>query len=53
MVQNVGSLTVLRALLKKTADLQKWEEFMQLETHLEERKNSDVWQYCENTVKVN
>lgn len=53
MVQNVGSLIVLRALLKKNADPQRWAEFMQLEKHLEERKNSDVWQYCEKTVKVN
>lgn len=52
MVQNVGSLTVLRVLLKKNTDLQGWAEFMQLEKHLDERKNSDVWQCCENTVKV-
>ncbi|XP_026321549.1 SET domain-containing protein SmydA-8-like isoform X2 [Hyposmocoma kahamanoa] len=51
MVQNVGSLTVLRVLLKKNTDLQGWAEFMQLEKHLEERKNSEVWQYCQNTVK--
>ncbi|XP_053610807.1 SET domain-containing protein SmydA-8-like isoform X2 [Plodia interpunctella] len=50
MVQNVGSLIVLRALLKKTTDPQTWQEFMQLETHLEERKNSSVWEFYENTV---
>lgn len=53
MVQNVSSLTVLRAFLKKNANLQTWTEFMQMEKHLEERKSSGVWQYCENTVKVN
>lgn len=52
MVQNVSSLTVLRALLKKNANPQKWAEFMQMEKHLEERKKSGVWQFCENTVKV-
>ncbi|XP_072944683.1 SET domain-containing protein SmydA-8-like [Epargyreus clarus] len=51
MVQNVGSLLVLRALLKKQTDPQAWEEFMKLETHLEERRDSSVWQYYENTVK--
>lgn len=53
MVQNVGSLAVLRALLKKNANPKTWAEFMQMEKHLEERKNSSVWQYCESTVKVN
>lgn len=53
MVQNVSSMTVLRALLKKNTDPPKWAEFMQLEKHLEERKKSGVWLYCKNTVKVN
>ncbi|KAI5638445.1 hypothetical protein NE865_08910 [Phthorimaea operculella] len=51
LVQNVGSLTVLRALLKRTSDRKAWDEFMQLETHLEERKGTGVWQYYEATVK--
>ncbi|KAJ8715187.1 hypothetical protein PYW08_005168 [Mythimna loreyi] len=51
MVQNVGSLLVLRAFMKRTLDAQAWDEFMQLETHLEERKGTSVWEFSENTVK--
>ncbi|KAM3965853.1 SET domain-containing protein SmydA-8 [Aphomia sociella] len=51
MVQNVGSLLVLRIMLKKKTNPQAWEEFLQLETHLEERNNSSIWQYYQNTVK--
>lgn len=53
MVQNVGSLSVLRALLKKETNLLEWKLFMELETHLERRRESNVWQYYDNTVKVN
>lgn len=52
MVQNVGSLLVLRAILKRDTDPQAWEEFMSLETHLEERKKSSIWAYNEGTAKV-
>lgn len=52
MVQNVGSLLVLRAVLKKDVDKTAWQDFLQLETHLNERKGTSVWEYCENTVKV-
>jgi hypothetical protein len=52
MVQNVGSLLPLRAILKRDSDPRAWEEFMKLETHLDERKNSNVWEFYENTVKV-
>lgn len=51
MVQNAGSLLALRAFMKKTSEPQTWEEFMQLETHLEKRKATNVWEYCDNTVK--
>ncbi|RVE45500.1 hypothetical protein evm_009839 [Chilo suppressalis] len=51
MVQNVGSLLVLRAILKKDTDPQAWAEFMKLETHLDERRNSSIWEYNDNTVK--
>ncbi|XP_068618071.1 SET domain-containing protein SmydA-8-like [Battus philenor] len=51
MVQNVGSLLVLRVILKKNIDTMAWNEFMELETHLNERKNSIVWEYCEHTDK--
>ncbi|KAL0871364.1 hypothetical protein ABMA27_005102 [Loxostege sticticalis] len=51
MVQNVGSLLVLRAMLKRETDPAAWEEFMSLETHLDKRKNSSVWAYNESTVK--
>ncbi|KPJ18665.1 Protein msta, isoform A [Papilio machaon] len=51
MVQNVGSLLVLRAVLKKDIDKIAWQEFLHLETHLNERKGTSVWEYCENTDK--
>ncbi|KAJ0174531.1 hypothetical protein K1T71_009639 [Dendrolimus kikuchii] len=51
MVQNVGSLLVLRAVLKKEADPKAWEEFMQLETHLEERRGSAIWEFYDSTDK--
>ncbi|XP_059048727.1 SET domain-containing protein SmydA-8-like [Achroia grisella] len=51
MVQNVGSLIILRSILKKKTEPEAWEEFMQLETHIEKRKNTSVWQYYQNTVK--
>lgn len=52
MVQNVGSLLALRAFMKKTSDPVAWKEFMEMETHLEERKGTKVWEFSENTVKV-
>ncbi|XP_052755068.1 SET domain-containing protein SmydA-8-like [Galleria mellonella] len=51
MVQNVGSLLIFRAMLKKKTDPQAWEEFMELETHMEKRKNTSIWQYYQNTVQ--
>ncbi|XP_049876227.1 SET domain-containing protein SmydA-8-like [Pectinophora gossypiella] len=51
MVQNVGSLTALRALLKRTTKPEEWAEFMKLETHLEERKGTSIWEYHNGTVK--
>ncbi|XP_030026025.2 SET domain-containing protein SmydA-8-like [Manduca sexta] len=51
MMQNVGSLLVLRALLMRRAEPKSWETFMQLETHLDERKTSGVCDFYENTVK--
>ncbi|XP_047032020.1 SET domain-containing protein SmydA-8-like isoform X1 [Helicoverpa zea] len=51
LVQNVGSLLVLRAFMKRTVEAQAWKEFMQLETHLEERKGTRVWEFSEDTVK--
>ncbi|XP_075980595.1 SET domain-containing protein SmydA-8-like [Anticarsia gemmatalis] len=51
MVQNVGSLLALRAFMKKGVDPEGWKEFMKLETHLEERKGSSVWEFSQNTVK--
>ncbi|CAG4960141.1 unnamed protein product [Parnassius apollo] len=51
MVQNVGSLLVLRVVLKKDFDKAAFEEFMQLETHLDMRRNTCVWKFCENTAK--
>lgn len=52
MIQNIGSLMVLRALLKRTTDPKGWEDFLQLETHLDQRRNSDVWDYYNNTSDV-
>ncbi|CAH2044001.1 unnamed protein product, partial [Iphiclides podalirius] len=51
MVQNVGSLLVIRALLMKDRDKTAWKAFMQLETHLNERKDTSIWEHCENTDK--
>lgn len=50
MVQNVGSLVVLRAVLKKQSDAEAWEELMKLENHVNKRRNTDIWAYCNNTV---
>lgn len=52
MVQNVGSLLALRAFMKRTVDTQAWQEFMQLETHLQERKGTSIWEFSKNTVRV-
>lgn len=52
MVQNVGSLLALRAFMKRTVDTQAWKEFMQLETHLQERKGTSIWEFSKNTVRV-
>lgn len=52
MVQNVGSLVPLRVLLKKRRDPAAWQDFVALETHVEDRRNTSVWQYCDKTVKV-
>ncbi|CAH2093101.1 unnamed protein product [Euphydryas editha] len=51
MVQNVGSLLVLRAILKRDFNHQEWKVFMELETHLDRRRGSNVWEYYDNTVK--
>ncbi|XP_041981972.1 SET domain-containing protein SmydA-8-like [Aricia agestis] len=51
MVQNVNSLLALRALLQKDANPEGWKLFMELETHLERRRDSSVWQLYDNTVK--
>ncbi|XP_045524983.1 SET domain-containing protein SmydA-8-like isoform X1 [Pieris brassicae] len=48
MVQNVGSLLTLRALLQR--DNKSWDNFMKLETHLDQRRNSSVWEYYQSTV---
>ncbi|XP_045488401.1 uncharacterized protein LOC111001641 isoform X2 [Pieris rapae] len=48
MVQNVGSLLTLRALLQR--DNKLWDDFMKLETHLDQRRNSSVWEYYQSTV---
>ncbi|CAK1555740.1 unnamed protein product [Leptosia nina] len=50
MVQNVGSLLALRAFLQKRSNTKGWEEFIKLETHLDQRRNSSVWEYYQNTV---
>lgn len=52
MVQNVGSLLALRAILKKNTHPELWEEFMNLESHLEERRKTSVWAYNESTINV-
>lgn len=52
MVQNVGSLLILRAILKRETNPQEWKVFMELETHLDRRRESSVWEYYDNTVKV-
>ncbi|XP_073961830.1 SET domain-containing protein SmydA-8-like [Choristoneura fumiferana] len=51
MVPNVGALTALRALLKRDSDPEGWAEFMQMETHLDQRRNTGVWVYHQNAVK--
>ncbi|CAG4991158.1 unnamed protein product [Colias eurytheme] len=51
MVQNVGSLLALRVVLQKNNNPKGWEEFIKLETHLDKRRNSSVWEFYENTVK--
>ncbi|XP_026746333.1 SET domain-containing protein SmydA-8-like [Trichoplusia ni] len=51
MVQNVGSLLALRAFMKRTVDTQAWQEFMQLETHLQERRGTSIWEFSKNTVR--
>ncbi|KAG7312099.1 hypothetical protein JYU34_001551 [Plutella xylostella] len=51
MVQNVGALIVLRALLKRSSDAPAWAEFLQLETHLEQRRNTEIWEYYDKTAK--
>ncbi|XP_012550660.3 SET domain-containing protein SmydA-8 [Bombyx mori] len=51
MVRNVGSLLVLRTILKRNVEHEAWNEFMQLETHLEARRGTDLWDFYENTVK--
>nr|XP_026495928.1 SET domain-containing protein SmydA-8-like [Vanessa tameamea] len=51
MVQNVGSLLVLRAILKRDFNHQEWQLFMELETHLDRRRESNVWDFYDNTVK--
>lgn len=52
MVQNVGSLLVLRAILKRKTDTEKWEEFLKLESHMEKRIGTSIWEFYENTVQV-
>lgn len=52
MVQNVGSLLVLRALLKQNTNPREWKVFSELESHLDRRRESSVWEYYDNTVKV-
>ncbi|CAH2267756.1 SET and MYND domain-containing protein DDB_G0273589-like [Pararge aegeria] len=51
MVQNVGSLLVLRALLKQNNNPLEWKIFLELESHLDRRRESSVWEYYDNTVK--
>ncbi|GBP68547.1 hypothetical protein EVAR_53965_1 [Eumeta japonica] len=51
MVQNVNGLGVLRAVLKKQRDPRGWRDFMELESHLDQRRNTNVWDCNENTVK--
>lgn len=52
MVQNVGSLLVLRAILKKNIDPEAWGEFMKLEAHMDKRIGTSIWEFYEDTVKV-
>ncbi|XP_044759649.1 SET domain-containing protein SmydA-8-like isoform X2 [Coccinella septempunctata] len=51
LVKNHEVITVLRLLLKRKYSKQEWDEINQLESHLEDRRNTPIWQNCENLVE--
>ncbi|XP_063625576.1 uncharacterized protein LOC134797279 [Cydia splendana] len=51
VVPYVGALAVLRALLQRRNNPRAWEEFARLETHMDQRRGTDVYNYNQHTVK--
>lgn len=46
-------ITILRSLELKNHDKSKWDKLISLESHLEKRRGTDVWNVHEKTTRVN
>mgnify|MGYP005607606787 CR=1 FL=1 len=46
-------ITILRCLELKNHDKAKWDKLISLESHLEKRRGTDVWNVHEKTTRVN
>lgn len=50
LVEHQEIITVLRLLLKKKYSEDEWNKINQLESHLEERRNTPIWKSCDSLI---